>query len=111
MTTAQFVSDGRSMPYTPSGDVAAGDVVVRGSVVGVANRPIASGVLGAIAISGVHKFPKDNGSASALAQGTLVYWDAGAQEVTTTAGSNKKLGYVHEAATAAATTVDVNIDR
>ncbi len=96
-----FISEGDKINHTPSGDVDAGDVIVMTDLIGVADR----------AIKGIRSFPKAVLSTSALAQGKRVYWDAGAQEVTTTAGSNKQLGYVAEAALAADTTVAVLISR
>lgn len=41
MAQATFVHDGRAIDYTPGGDVAAGDVVVQGELVGIAKTPIA----------------------------------------------------------------------
>ena len=61
MATAQFVHDGKSIDYTPSADVTAGDVVVQEDLVGVAKFDIASGVLGALAVEGVFDFPKATG--------------------------------------------------
>lgn len=111
MPTATFVSDAGTIPYTPGSAVADGDVIVIGSIVAVATEPIAANVEGAVATEGVFLFPKATTSTSALAAGTKVYWDASAVTVTTTAGSNKVAGYVHEAATAAASTVRVELAR
>jgi hypothetical protein len=41
MTTyAVFLQDGNSIDYTPASDVQPGDVVVLGSLIGIATRPI-----------------------------------------------------------------------
>lgn len=87
--------------YTPGVAVAAGDVVVQASMVGIARHDIAANVKGALAINGgVWKCPKATGSGDAIAAGTLMYWDAANEVVTATAGSNKQFGYAVEAAAA-----------
>ena len=53
MATAKFIHDGNSIDYTPSADVAAGDVVVQGESVGIAKTAIAANLIGAIAVTGV----------------------------------------------------------
>ena len=58
MATATFIHDGRSIDYTPGADVSAGDVVVQNDLVGIAKLDIASGVLGALAVTGVFDLPK-----------------------------------------------------
>jgi len=94
--------------YTPGSAVAAGDVVVQGDMVGIATQAIAANKVGALAINGgVWICPKAVTSGSALAAGTLVYWDATNEVVTATAGANKTFGYVVEAAGAAVATVKV----
>lgn len=103
-----------SIDYTPSGsDVTAGDVIVLGSMVAIADSDIADGKLGALALEGVFKVPKITG---ALAVGVPVYWDptgnpvggtAGSGAATGTAGSLKKMGYVSLAALSADETVQV----
>jgi predicted RecA/RadA family phage recombinase len=92
MSQATYVQDGKTIDYTPGSNVAAGDVVVQGDLVGVATRPIAANALGALAVSGVLDFDKDTGSAAAISAGANVYWDAVSEVATTTAGSNKLIG-------------------
>ena len=94
MATAQFIHDGDYVDYTPSADVSAGDVIVQGDLVGVAKGDIEAGRLGAIAVTGVFDFPKATGVGSAISAGSIVYWDAGAKEATTSSGNgaNKELG-------------------
>jgi len=48
MATAQFIHDGKSIDYTPTADVAAGDVVVQNDLLGVAKLDIAANALGAL---------------------------------------------------------------
>ena len=100
--TAIYLQDCESIPYTPSADVAAGDVVVQGGIVGIAKRKILSGTLGALATRGVFTVPK---GAEALTAGQLIYWDPSAVAVTSSAGSLQEFGRVVTAAALAATTV------
>jgi predicted RecA/RadA family phage recombinase len=110
MATATFVQEGDAVDYTPGADVAAGDVVVQGDLVGVAPRPIAANTLGALAVAGVFDFPKATGGGSALTAGTVVYWDATNKVATATSTGNKQLGRVVTAAADADATVRVRLD-
>jgi len=92
MATATFVQEGGAVDYTPSADVAAGDVVVQGDLVGVAARPIAANTLGALAVGGVFEFPKATGTGKAIAAGKKVYWDATNKQATETSSGNTFLG-------------------
>jgi predicted RecA/RadA family phage recombinase len=94
MPQAVFAHAGAAIDYTPGADVAAGDVVVQGDLVGVARFDIKSGVLGALAVSGVFDFPKTAGASTAIAAGTAVYWDIadGVAQADSETGANKLLG-------------------
>ena len=92
MATATFVQEGGAVDYTPSADVAAGDVVVQGDLVGVATRPIAASTLGALAVGGVFDFPKATGVGKAIAAGKKVYWDVTNKQATETSSGNTFLG-------------------
>src|ERR1051326_7093527 len=92
------MNDGDEVPYIPAAQVYGGDVVLMGSVVGVAMSDIAAGTLGALRVRGRVKGPKD---ASTFAQGDAVYWNstgnptggtAGTGCFTSTAGANKLAG-------------------
>ena len=106
---ATFRHDGRTIDYTPSAAVAAGDVVVLGDLVCVANVDIPAGALGALATEGVFDFPKD--TATAMAAGVDVYWDAAAGQATEdpAGGANKHAGKTVAAAAATDTTVRVKL--
>ena len=54
--TARYISDGRYLDYTAPSDVAAGDVVVVGELVGVAVEPIAAGRMDGLCVDGVVDF-------------------------------------------------------
>jgi len=104
---ATFRHEGQYVDYTPGSAVSAGDVVVQGSLVGIATKAIAANVQGALCLRGVFDIAKATTSGSAITAGAKLYWDAGNEIVTTTAGSNKAIGYAAEAATASATTCRV----
>lgn len=105
---ASYVQGDCLIDYTPSSAVAAGDVVVLADLVCVANRPIAANALGAVSIDGVHSMPKAAAaSGKAISQGAVVYWDATAGNITTTATDNKRAGKAAAAAASADTTVQV----
>ena len=99
MALAVFVSEGNAIDYTPSADVAAGDVVVQAGLVGVARTPIAANQPGSLAVGGVFDFAKATGAGSGITVGTKAYWDATAKVATDTAQGNTYLG---KTATAAA---------
>lgn len=109
MAQATFVQDGECIDYTPVADVAAGDVVVQGDLVGVAKRDIPANTVGSLAVGGVFDFAKL--AALALAVGTLVYWDDAADVATNVAAGNKLLGKVVRAAAAADATVRVRLSQ
>ncbi|HOQ62315.1 MAG TPA: DUF2190 family protein, partial [Vicinamibacterales bacterium] len=83
----KFVQRGDAVDYTPEADVASGDVVVQGDLIGVAKLDIKANALGALAVSGVFDFPKDTGSSSAITAGAKLYWDAVNEVATTDADS------------------------
>jgi len=92
--TATYIHEGNSIDYTPAADVAAGEVVVQGELVGIAKLDIPAGTLGALAVVGVFDLPKATGASTAIAEGLDVYWDESAKEATTNSdtGSNKRIG-------------------
>lgn len=98
MVKAKFIHDGNSIDYTPSADVAAGDVVVQGDLIGVAKTPIAANTLGALAVTGVFDFLKNCGGGQAITVGAKCYWDATNQLATTTASGNTYIGKCIKAA-------------
>lgn len=104
-----------TLDYTPGSAVATGDVVVLGSIVGIATKAIAASTQGALAIEGIYELPKITGT---IAVGTKVYWDpsgnplngtAGSGAITSTAGSLKCAGYA--VAASSGNTIDVVLSR
>ncbi len=106
---ARYIQDDESVDYTPGSNVTAGDVVVQGDLVGVAKLDILAGRLGALAVEGIFDFPKSTAGGSAIAVGTTVYWNAGAQQATATATGNKLIGKTTKAAADADATVRVRL--
>jgi len=105
MPIATFVHDGRAIDYTPAADVAAGDVVVLGDLVGIAKLDIAANKLGALHVTGVYDVPKASGVGTGIGNGVTTYWDAATKQATTSPGSRPLLGSTVAAAGDAATTV------
>jgi predicted RecA/RadA family phage recombinase len=108
MAQAVFVHEGCSIDYTPAANVAAGEVVVQGDLVGVAKQPILANQIGALAVEGVFDFAKATG---ALAVGVIVYWDDTNDVATTTASGNKQIGKVVRAAASGDATVRVKLNQ
>jgi predicted RecA/RadA family phage recombinase len=110
---ATFVQEGRAIDYTPTGPVAAGDVVVQGDLVGVARSPIAANTPGSLAVAGIFDFPKATGAGSGIAAGVKVYWDATDKQAKADdeTGANKYLGKTTKAAADADTTVRVRLSQ
>jgi len=91
---AKYVQQGHSIDYTPEADVAAGSLVIIGSLVCVAKLDIKAGELGALAVVGAFDITKATGEGTAIAAGTIVFWDADNKVITATAGANKYIGKV-----------------
>jgi predicted RecA/RadA family phage recombinase len=86
---ARYIQKGESIDHTPEADVAAGDVVVLGNIVGVAKLDIPANTLGALSLTGIYAVVKDT---TAIGLGTQVYWDATNKKATATATDNTALG-------------------
>ena len=107
---ATYVGEGSAVDYTPSSAVAAGEVVVQGSLVGIAKVAIAADVLGALAVVGLFDVAKSTGSSTAITAGANVYWDATNEVATTTSAGNTYMGKA-VAAAADDETVRVRLDQ
>jgi predicted RecA/RadA family phage recombinase len=106
---ATFVHDGKTIDYTPTADIALGEVVVQGDLIGVAPRAIAANTPGSLAVAGVFDFAKATGAGTGIAAGVNVYWDNTNNVVTTTAAGNKLLGKTVKAAADADAIVRVRL--
>jgi len=90
--TARFIHDGDAIDYTPTADVAAGDVVVQEDLVGVAKLDIPADTLGALHVTGVFDFPKATGSGQSIPAGVKVYWDDVAKQAFAAGGGSSSGG-------------------
>lgn len=116
-TPANRLQDCDQLDYTPSSAVTAGDVVVLGDLVAVAERDIAANEMGSLALNGTFTVPKITG---AITVGAKIYWDpagnpvsgtAGSGAATVTAGTLKLMGYAALAAASGASTVRTVLSR
>lgn len=107
MAQAIFVSGTPNMvPYTPSGAVTAGDVIVEGSRVYIAHHDIAAEALGSVASGGgIYDFLATSGDE--IAMGDPVYWDDSANVAEESATSNQLIGSAVKAKIDGETTVRV----
>jgi predicted RecA/RadA family phage recombinase len=80
---------GQLIDYTPPANVAAGDVVVQGGLVGIAATPISANTPGSLAVTGEFDILK---AAVVITAGALVYWDAAAQVATNVVATNTLMG-------------------
>lgn len=112
-TPSTLISEGAVLDYTPSGEIAAGDVTIVNSMPTLAEQAIAANAEGGISTGGVWRVPKITGAVSLFA---AVYWDADADPVsgtagsgaaTTTAADNTFLGFAVASALSGGATVDV----
>ena len=101
---ASYRNEGEKLDHTPASAVAAGDVVVIGSLVTVADSAIAANTLGAVYSKGVFSMPKPTGSGTDYAQGSKVYY-YNSQIVTGVTGT--AAGFVAKKPATTDTTVDV----
>jgi predicted RecA/RadA family phage recombinase len=111
MAITTFVHEGRAIDYTPTANVAAGDVVVQGDLVGVARSPIPANTPGSLAVSGVFDFPKASGAGTGIGAGVKAYWDATGKVATATAEGHTYLGKTVQAAADGDTTVRVRLSQ
>lgn len=104
---ASYVQKGDVLDYTPASAVAAGDVVVIGTLVGVAPRPIAANALGSLAVEGVFSMPCATGATGA--QGSAINWYATSGVAHATTGT--AAGKLAKARAAGDVTVDVILNK
>lgn len=103
-----FIQPGDVLDHTAASNLTSGQVVVIGARVGVAVADITSGQTGPVRVRGVVELAK--ASADVIAQGALVYWAAGAGNITSTASGNTLAGYAAAAAGAGVTTIRVALN-
>jgi len=89
--TATFIQRGDSIDHVPEEDIAAGQIVVIGDLVGIAKLDIKAGTRGALALTGIFTIPKWTGAVDA---GTKMYWDTEAATTDADDGSGNALPYI-----------------
>lgn len=104
--SSEYDKKGYLIDYTPTSAVAAGEVVLMGSMVGVAPRPIAAGEKGVVAIGGVWTMDKATGAD--VTTGQVAYLHAASGKVTGTR-DQWAVGYFTATGLNAATTASVRI--
>lgn len=111
MPEATYIQSGDAIDHTPGADVAVGQVVVLGDLIGIAKTAIAANQLGALAVEGVFDVAKEGGAAVTFALGDFAYWDDTNNVAVTTdgGGANKLLGKAVKAAADVDTLVRVRI--
>lgn len=107
MAKATYVQKGETLDYKNGTEtaIAAGDVVVLDSRIGIAADNIAAGDTGAVHVVGVFKIAKTG--TAAIAMGKAVYFDG--TGITSTATSNTAAGYAAAAAGASDTSILVKL--
>lgn len=104
---ARYVQRGDSIDFTPATDVAAGDIVKLGGLIGVAKLDIKAGELGALATVGVYELQTGGAVVNA---GDVVSVDPNTGKVSAASASGVvKFGHAITAATAQDTTVRVRL--
>ena len=100
-----FVQEGKTITVIAPAAVLSGDLVVVGSIAGVAAFDAAQDAEVEITTLGVFGLPKV--PTDVIAQGDKLYWDAALSQLTKTAGTGSKplVGYAAEAAGNGTTTV------
>jgi predicted RecA/RadA family phage recombinase len=92
-----FIQDGENITVpAPSGGVLSGQLVIIGSLIGVATFAAAAGAPTSVKTKGVFELAKV--SAQVWTVGAPIYWDSNASNATTTASGNTLIGYATEAA-------------
>ena len=74
MPSARFVQRAETVDFIPGRDIASGEVIRLGKLIGVTKLPIKAGELGTLSISGV--FDLDKPSGICFSAGSTVYWDS-----------------------------------
>ena len=104
-----YIQPGDTLTVVAPANVSSGDLVVVGSIVGVAAFDALSGADVEVATVGVYTLPK--ATADVVAQGALLYWDSVASNLTVTPGTDSKplVGVAAAAAGNGVTTVPVRL--
>lgn len=103
---ARYVHNGNAIDYMPTADVAAGQIITLGDMIGIARLDIKANTLGALAVTGVYDVVK---GATAFNPGDAVYWNAANSVAVAEAAGNTLFGRAVVAATESEPTVRVKL--
>ena len=84
------IGTNRSFNYTPTADVAAGDIVIAGGLIGIAPFSIRAGETGVVDRFRAVEVPYDG--AAAANQGAVAYWNTSAKKATAAASGATEIG-------------------
>lgn len=102
-----FVQAGSALTIPAPANVASGDVVIVGNIIGIANAAAASGADLDVTTTGVFNLPKVSGDVFAV--GATVYFNTATKLATTTASGNTAIGTAVAAAGVGAALVKVRL--
>lgn len=102
-----YVQPGVVLTLVAPAAVESGDVVIVGSIIGVAQGDAASGAAVDVAVLGVWTLPKDN---AAIGEGVKTYWVTATSVCSATSAGNTLIGVAVAAAADSASTVDVRLN-
>lgn len=90
-----FIKPGDTLTLVAPYNVSSGGGMLVGSIFGVATETVLSGASVEAALDGVYELAKTTGEA--WTQGAVLYWNDTTKALTTTAASNKRVGYAARA--------------
>lgn len=104
-----YIQPGETLTVIAAGTVSSGQLVVTGSLIGVANTDAVLNDELEVDVVGVFTLPKV--TTDVVATGDKLYWDSGAGKLTKTAGTGSKplVGYATAAAGNGVTTVSCSL--
>ncbi len=87
--STNFIEKGEVLTYGATKNISSGDLVIIGTIAGVAKTDIAIGETGSVHITGVYSLAKAN---ETITQGAKVYWSSKSNNVTTSKTENIAIG-------------------
>ncbi len=103
-----YVQPGNTLTLTAPAAIISGDVVIVGSIIGIANGDAENAAPVDVDTVGIFRLSKV--AALAIAEGDTVYWDSAIKLVTKTVSGNTKLGVATEAAANPSADVTVRLN-
>ena len=102
-----YIQPGETLTVTAPGTTISGQLVVVGSIVGVANADAATGEAVEVDVEGVFELPKVSGDN--ITAGVKLYWNGTALTITAGTGSKPLVGFATEAAATGTTVVRCSV--